>query len=434
MRKFYSFVLLMLLSMTLCGIVAVAQTVTVDNIVYYVYTQAGYAELTDGKSVTGNVVIPAEVEYEGKKYSVFRIKTDAFKNNTAITSVELPVSVNTIENGAFDGCTGLVSVMGGAETFEYVGRMAFENTPWLQSLPFENGLKYWKGWIIDINLPNGFDELHIKEGTVGKGRGSGGNLWGKTIYLPKSFSDFYPDDIQVEKFVVDKENPTFFSDDFGAVYKKDGETSFYSYSESERIYVTGQMLYKAPYKSTAETFVVAEGTVCIDQSACYQGRFERIIVPEGCEYVLDNNFRYLSGCKYIELPSTLKYFSMYSPSGDPQMEIVLKAKEVPETDNDPFYRCGLITLYVPKESLEKYLADPNYNGKFKEIKAIPDDAPLKGDINGDGKVNAADVTTVYNYIANPEATGLTLDKVDINGDGNVNATDITDLYNIIQME
>ena len=44
------------------------------------------------------------------------------------------------------------------------------------------------------------------------------------------------------------------------------------------------------------------------------------------------------------------------------------------------------------------------------------------------------MTTVYNYIANPEATGLTLDKVDINGDGNVNATDITDLYNIIQVE
>ena len=434
MRKFYSFVLLMLLSMTLCGIVAVAQTVTVDNIVYYVYTQAGYAELTDGKSVTGNVVIPAEVEYEGKKYSVFRIKTDAFKNNTAINSVELPASVNYIGISAFYDCTGLVSVTGGAETFENVENFAFENTPWLANFPEEDGLKYWKGWIIGINLPDGFDELHIKEGTVGK-MGYSGYLRGKTIYLPKSFGYFHPDDFQVEKFVVDKENPTFFSDDFGAVYKKDGETSFYSYSESKRKYVTGQMLHKAPIKSTAETFVVAEGTVCLDKGACYKGRFERIIVPEGCEYVLHNNFRYLSSsCKYIELPSTLKYFSMYSPNNDPQMEIVLKAKEVPETDNDPFYRCGLITLYVPKESLEKYLADPNYNGKFKEIKAIPDNVTLKGDVNGDGKVNAADVTTVYNYIANPEATGLTLDKVDINGDGNVNATDITDLYNIIQME
>ena len=433
MRKFYGFSLLMLLSMTLCGIVAVAQTVTVDNIEYLIQDY-GTAVILNGKSATGNVVIPAEVEYEGKKYSVFRIEDYAFENNTAITSVELPASVNYIGLYAFDGCTGLVSVMGGTETFEYVGRMAFENTPWLANFPAEDGLKYWKGWIIDINLPNGFDELHIKEGTVGKGRGSGGNLWGKTIYLPKSFSDFYPDDFQVEKLVVDKENPTFFSDDFGAVYKKDGEASFYSYSESERIYVTGQMLYKAPYKSTAETFVVAEGTVCLNESACYQGRFERVIVPEGCKYVMKHNFRDLRSCKYIELPSTLKYIDMFDPCGDSQMEIVLKAKEVPDTDNNPFRKCRHITLYVPKESLEKYLADSRYNGKFKEIKAIPDNAPLKGDINGDGKVNAADVTTVYNYIANPEATGLTLDKVDINGDENVNATDITDLYNIIQAE
>ena len=195
------------------------------------------------------------------------------------------------------------------------------------------------------------------------------------------------------------------------------------------------MLHKAPYKSTAETFVVAEGTVCLDESACYQGRFERIIVPEGCEYVLDNNFRYLSSsCKYIELPSTLKYFSMFQPRGDSQLEIVLKAKEVPDSDRDPFARCGHVTLYVPKESLEKYQADTRYGGKFKEIKVIPDNVALKGDVNGDGKVNAADVTTVYNYIATPEATGLTLDKVDINGDGNVNTTDITDLYNLIQME
>ena len=433
MRKFYGFSLLMLLSMTLCGIVAVAQTVTVDNIEYLIQDY-GTAVILNGKSATGNVVIPAEVEYEGKKYSVFRIKTDAFKNNTAINSVELPASVNYIGISAFYDCTGLVSVTGGAETFENVENFAFENTPWLANFPAEDGLKYWKGWIIDINLPNGFDELHIKEGTVGKGRGSGGNLWGKTIYLPKSFSDFYPDDFQVEKLVVDKENPTFFSDDFGAVYKKDGEASFYSYSESERIYVTGQMLYKAPYKSTAETFVVAEGTVCLNESACYQGRFERVIVPEGCKYVMKHNFRDLRSCKYIELPSTLKYIDMFDPCGDSQMEIVLKAKEVPDTDNNPFRKCRHITLYVPKESLEKYLADSRYNGKFKEIKAIPDNAPLKGDINGDGKVNAADVTTVYNYIANPEATGLTLDKVDINGDENVNATDITDLYNIIQAE
>ena len=434
MRKFYSFVLLMLLSMTLCGIVAVAQTVTVDNIVYRVYTQLGEAKLTDGKSATGNVVIPAEVEYDGKKYSVVAVGQRSFNKNTAITSVELPASVNDIETCAFYGCTGLVSITGGAETFENVGQFAFRDTPWLANFPAEDGQKYWKGWIIGTDLPEGFDELHIKEGTVGKVQDSG-YLQGKTIYLPKSFGYFYPDDIQIEKFVVDKENPTLSSDDYGAVYYKN-YSELYS-SESGYIYLTGQILKGVPTNSPLDAFEVAEGTVAIGTSACQYGNFESITVPEGCEALKVYSFSNLKRCKYIELPSTLKYWQLSDPQGDDNLEIVLKAKEVPEPDRDSDYRfrgCSHVTLYVPKESLEKYLADSRYNGKFKEIKAIPDNVTLKGDVNGDGKVNAADVTTVYNYIANPEATGLTLDKVDINGDGNVNATDITDLYNIIQME
>ena len=106
--------------MTLCGIVAVAQSVTVDNIVYNVYTHLGEANLTNGKSATGNVVIPAEVEYEGKKYPVCNIGTSSFENNTAITSVELPASVTEIYSEAFSGCTNLVSITCGAETLNYI--------------------------------------------------------------------------------------------------------------------------------------------------------------------------------------------------------------------------------------------------------------------------------------------------------------------------
>ena len=432
MRKFYSFSLLMLLSMTLCSIAAVAQTVTVNNIVYEIQND-GTAELQNGKSATGDVVIPAEVEYDGKKYSVSRIQRNAFENNGAITSVEMPASLKNIDGFAFDGCRSLASITGGAETLDWIGQTPFMQTPWLANLPAEDGLKYWKGWIIDASQSNVFDELHIKEGTIGIIL-SAGYLKGKTLYLPKSFCKFDKDEISVEKFVVDKEHPKWYSDDYGAIYEKNCNVSYYSYNKNTYLDVTGQSLYLAPTRKSGGTLMVAEGTVVLAVGSCMNGNFERIIVPEGCEYVLHNSLRQLSSCKYIELPSTLKYLDMYYPNGDSQLEIVLKAKEVPDTDSDPFSSCGHVTLYVPKESLEKYQADTRYNGKFKEIKAIPDNVTLKGDVNGDGKVNAADVTTVYNYIANPEATGLTLDNVDINGDGNVNATDITDLYNIIQME
>ena len=443
MRKFYGFGLLMLLSMTLCGIAAVAQKkVTVDNIVYEIYDDwwdnMGYsvAVVANGDSATGNVEIPAEVEYEGTKYPVVCIGSYAFQHNTAITSVKLPTSVNMLDYCPFSGCTSLVSITGGTDTFDYIGQAPLYDTPLLATIPAEDGLKYWKGWVIAGELPNGFEEARIKEGTIGVVPRGARSVRGKTLYLPKSFRQFNADDFHVDRFVVDKENSTLFVDDYGAVYQKNGETYFYSSAEKKEIVVKGQTLYRVPTGNTADTFVVPEGTVAFGVFACAKGNFERIIVPEGCEIIRGKNFYKLTRCKYIELPSTLKYFELEQPTGNSQweVEIVLKAKEIPDTNNSPFYKCTHITLYVPKESLDKYLADPNYNGKFKEIKAIPDDAPLKGDVNGDGKVNAADVTTVYNYIANPEATGLTLDKVDINGDGNVNATDITDLYNIIQAE
>ena len=54
---------------------------------------------------------------------------------------------------------------------------------------------------------------------------------------------------------------------------------------------------------------------------------------------------------------------------------------------------------------------------------------LTGDVNGDGAVNAADITALYNYILNGDVTYLATS--DVNGDGAVNAGDVTAVYNII---
>ena len=61
--------------------------------------------------------------------------------------------------------------------------------------------------------------------------------------------------------------------------------------------------------------------------------------------------------------------------------------------------------------------------------AVSINAGITGDVNGDGSVNAADVTTLYNYILNGDDTYL--DSSDVNGDGAVNAGDVTAVYNII---
>ena len=54
---------------------------------------------------------------------------------------------------------------------------------------------------------------------------------------------------------------------------------------------------------------------------------------------------------------------------------------------------------------------------------------LDGDVNGDGVVNSADITALYNYLLNGDATHATMS--DVNGDGAINAGDVTYIYNII---
>ncbi len=56
-------------------------------------------------------------------------------------------------------------------------------------------------------------------------------------------------------------------------------------------------------------------------------------------------------------------------------------------------------------------------------------ASLRGDINGDGIVNVADVTALIQIVLNN--TPVDLDLADLNGDGNINVADVTTLIQIV---
>ena len=63
-----------------------------------------------------------------------------------------------------------------------------------------------------------------------------------------------------------------------------------------------------------------------------------------------------------------------------------------------------------------------YNNSWQEI-------PLKGDVNGDGKINVSDVTALINMIMG--ITTMDAAVADVNGDGKVNVSDVSSLINII---
>ena len=68
---------------------------------------------------------------------------------------------------------------------------------------------------------------------------------------------------------------------------------------------------------------------------------------------------------------------------------------------------------------------------FVEIPDIPDPIFRKGDVNGDGEVNIADINALIDIILGGEADDATLKRADVNEDGEINIADVNALIDII---
>ena len=86
---------------------------TVDGVRYSVnddntnVTVAGYPS---GNEPTGHLIIPKSVTYDGISYPVTSIDNKAFDGCSGLTSVTIPNSVTSIGDRAFGGCSGLTSI------------------------------------------------------------------------------------------------------------------------------------------------------------------------------------------------------------------------------------------------------------------------------------------------------------------------------------
>lgn len=113
MKQTFLAILLMIMP-----IMADAETVEVDGIYYNLISKGNIAEVTknpNGYNITGDLVIPASITYNGEPYNVVRIVDSdeagywngVFANCNGITNVNLPNSLTRIGQYAFAGCSGL---------------------------------------------------------------------------------------------------------------------------------------------------------------------------------------------------------------------------------------------------------------------------------------------------------------------------------------
>ena len=117
--------------------------------------------------VTGNVVIPDTVIYNGVTYNVTELKTlnnnltsGTFGNCTYITSVTIPNSVTIIGNYAFYGCSGLTSITI-SNSVTSIGNSVFWGCSSLTSVNIPNSVTYIGSAaffncssLTSVNIPN----------------------------------------------------------------------------------------------------------------------------------------------------------------------------------------------------------------------------------------------------------------------------------------
>lgn len=105
MRKL--FLITMFLCMTFFNAMA-QKTVTIDGIKYYIENGEATIAVQD-ETLSGDIVIPESISYDGNNYSVVRATNGAFQN-TDITGITLPNSITSLGNSCFKFCHNLTSV------------------------------------------------------------------------------------------------------------------------------------------------------------------------------------------------------------------------------------------------------------------------------------------------------------------------------------
>lgn len=141
MKKLISIMLVMSLLLSACFITNVSaegSEVIVDGIKYTEY--GTYCALTKyGQTRTTDIVIPKEVDFNGKRLPVVQIDISAFSDCRSITSVTIPDSITSIGPDAFSGCWSLVNVtIPGSVT--YIGWDVFVGCRGLTNVVIENGV------------------------------------------------------------------------------------------------------------------------------------------------------------------------------------------------------------------------------------------------------------------------------------------------------
>ena len=183
----------------------------------------------------------------------------------------------------------------------------------------------------------------------------------------------------------------------------------------------------------------------------------RLTIPNSVTYIGSLAFALCTGLTRVTIPNSVTYIDYGAFMGCSGMKSVIIPSSVTTISNGAFRECSGLTdvysfnldpsailmgdnlfvlessdysdrtLHVPHGMTDFYQADGHWYPYFEQIV----DDLMRGDVNGDGEVNIADINALIDIIMGDEADDITLIRADVNSDGEINIADINAIIEII---
>ena len=324
----------------------IAYDITSDSeSVSVTYTTSAYPTASKHSSYSGNIVIPSKVTYSGKTYTVKVIDFDAFCWCDGLTSVTIPNSVTSIGGYAFSKCSGLSKV-----NIESIESWCSINFSSITSHPFfssENGHLFMNGTeVTSLTIPQSISKLNsfVFYGCSGL----------TSVTIPNSLTSIGA----------------------YAFYRCDGLTSV-----------------------TIPNSVTSIGGYAFSNCS----GLTSVTIPNSVTSIGEGAFRNCSSLASVNIPKTVTDIGSYAFYGCSALESFHSRIERPGgvvtygSNIFDYTTKQKATLYIPKDTKILYFNTLPWS-EFLNIQEEGDSEPIKGDVNGDGKLDVTDVTALINMI------------------------------------
>jgi len=282
---------------------------------------------------------------------VSTIGSMAFSGNNKIKTVTLPQNLKTISKSAFRDCKNLAFVEIPSKVAS-IGEFAFENCVSLESIKIPDGIAEIKKGAFD-----GCEKL-------------------KTVEIPVSLESIdksiFLNCHNLEKFIVDPNNPNYSTDEQGVLYNKDKtELILYPPGKTDLSFVVPDTVKtigeEAFYRSQHLTsLTIPDNVTTINKNAFSRSEaLENVSLSNGITKISEDAFSFCKKLKQITIPESVTSIGKNAFYGCEKLASVTLPANLKTIENGAFSYCKEnINIHFPstKEMWDDLLKNSSYTG------------------------------------------------------------------------